>query len=228
MEDKKTYYENALYPLQDKIIEIVNKVTKGFYLTGGTCLSRGYFNHRYSDDLDFFVNDSDDFALEFNAAREAIVNSFDAVQQVESERYKKMDVYSDGNIRLALDFVNDIPFRHGNSQESSLGRIDNPYNILINKITALIGRTEAKDVVDFWMLCKRLDFSFDEVFEEARNKEANVDANYIANVIRTMPEEAFNSINWIKVPDYGLFHKDIETIAKRIVSLDVNIGQSYY
>ncbi|MCD4795127.1 MAG: nucleotidyl transferase AbiEii/AbiGii toxin family protein [Bacteroidales bacterium] len=27
-----------------------------FYLTGGTALVRFYLNHRYSEDLDFFVN----------------------------------------------------------------------------------------------------------------------------------------------------------------------------
>lgn len=27
-----------------------------FYLTGGTALSRYYLNHRYSDDLDLFLN----------------------------------------------------------------------------------------------------------------------------------------------------------------------------
>jgi len=32
-----------------------------FYLTGGTALSRFYFNHRYSEDLDFFANRMPDF-----------------------------------------------------------------------------------------------------------------------------------------------------------------------
>jgi predicted nucleotidyltransferase component of viral defense system len=32
-----------------------------FYLTGGTALSRFYLNHRYSDDLDFFVHQKSDF-----------------------------------------------------------------------------------------------------------------------------------------------------------------------
>ncbi|MFH1146292.1 MAG: nucleotidyl transferase AbiEii/AbiGii toxin family protein [Pseudomonadota bacterium] len=32
-----------------------------FYLTGGTALSRHYFAHRYSDNLDLFVNKDPDF-----------------------------------------------------------------------------------------------------------------------------------------------------------------------
>jgi len=33
----------------------------GFYLTGGTALGRFYLNHRYSEDLDFFVNADPEF-----------------------------------------------------------------------------------------------------------------------------------------------------------------------
>lgn len=60
------YYQNTLYPLQDKVLEIVGKLPVGFYLTGGTDLSLAYLNHRYSDDLDFFVNNVADFKSQVN------------------------------------------------------------------------------------------------------------------------------------------------------------------
>lgn len=50
-----------LYAQQDKILSLLSKMDTGFYLTGGTCLHRFYLNRRYSDDLDFFCNDSDLF-----------------------------------------------------------------------------------------------------------------------------------------------------------------------
>ena len=50
------YYQNILYPLQDKVLETIGKLPVRFYLTAGTALSRAYLHHRYSDDLDFFVN----------------------------------------------------------------------------------------------------------------------------------------------------------------------------
>ena len=46
----------------------------GFYLTGGTALGRCYLNHRYSDDLDFFVND-----VAFHAGTVEIKNGFGRV-----------------------------------------------------------------------------------------------------------------------------------------------------
>ena len=44
-------------------MRVLDEVETGFYLTGGTAASRGYLNHRFSDDLDLFVNDDDRFSL---------------------------------------------------------------------------------------------------------------------------------------------------------------------
>ena len=48
------YYEANLYKLQDGVLNVVKNSNAPFYLTGGTALSRAYYNHRYSDDLDFY------------------------------------------------------------------------------------------------------------------------------------------------------------------------------
>lgn len=50
------YYKESLYPFQDRILKSVESLLLPFYLTGGTALSRFYFKHRFSDDLDLFVN----------------------------------------------------------------------------------------------------------------------------------------------------------------------------
>ena len=42
------YYEEKLYPIQDGVMSIVSRCNAHFYLTGGTALSRAYYNHRYS------------------------------------------------------------------------------------------------------------------------------------------------------------------------------------
>ncbi|MDR1421550.1 MAG: nucleotidyl transferase AbiEii/AbiGii toxin family protein, partial [Coriobacteriales bacterium] len=39
---------------------VVQSCKTPFYLTGGTALSRIYYAHRFSDDLDFFVNRCDE------------------------------------------------------------------------------------------------------------------------------------------------------------------------
>ena len=69
------YYQNTLYPLQDKVLDIAGKLSVGFYLTGGTALSRAYLHHRYSDDLYFFVNDATDFKTQVNIIIRALTNA---------------------------------------------------------------------------------------------------------------------------------------------------------
>lgn len=52
----KDFYFTELYPLQDQVLHLITQAQTGFYLTGGTALSRGYLQHRFSDDLDLFTN----------------------------------------------------------------------------------------------------------------------------------------------------------------------------
>ena len=47
-----------LYLLHDEVLKTVFDTEREFYLTGGTCISRFYVEKRYSDDLDFFTNQS--------------------------------------------------------------------------------------------------------------------------------------------------------------------------
>ena len=58
---QEKFYTKKLYPLQDDVLKLIENESTGFYLGGGTALSRHYLDHRFSDDLDFFQNDSDDF-----------------------------------------------------------------------------------------------------------------------------------------------------------------------
>lgn len=66
------YYEENLYRLQNGVLNIVRTSGTPFYLTGGTALSRGYYRHRYSDDLDFFVNKDMNFSKYADSLRKAI------------------------------------------------------------------------------------------------------------------------------------------------------------
>ncbi len=63
MTSQEIYY-SKLYDLQDRALNYIQRANTDFYLTGGTALSRFYLNHRYSDDLDLFVNHHPKFEQE--------------------------------------------------------------------------------------------------------------------------------------------------------------------
>ena len=149
---------NTLYRLQDRVISQMNKVEHEFYLSGGTAISRGYYGHRYSEDLDFFVNNSHCFTQWRDQC-------LDALSQVSSEekwcletvisedRFGQSFVHCD-SMSLKLEFINDVQARVGRPRHHlTLGLLDTEENILANKITALIGREEPKDMADVYWLC---------------------------------------------------------------------------
>jgi hypothetical protein len=79
MNNPPSFYFDKLYPWQDRILKVVNGIETGFYLTGGTAASRGYLSHRFSDDLDFFVNDDPRFTLWLDSAENILANKITAL-----------------------------------------------------------------------------------------------------------------------------------------------------
>ena len=59
--DRSLFFDR-LYPLQD-VLQVLSAAETGSYLSGGTAASRGYLQHRFSEDLDLFVNDDPSFGL---------------------------------------------------------------------------------------------------------------------------------------------------------------------
>jgi hypothetical protein len=72
--NKPAFYFDEFYPLQDRVLQALRPVDTGFYLTGGTAASRGYLNHRFSDVLDFFVNDDARFGLWVDRSIQTLVS----------------------------------------------------------------------------------------------------------------------------------------------------------
>jgi len=56
----------------DRVLALIRQADTAFYLTGGTALGRHYLHHRYSDDLDLFVNQAVDFRDQVKKALEAL------------------------------------------------------------------------------------------------------------------------------------------------------------
>jgi hypothetical protein len=135
-----SFYFNFLYPYQDEVLKIIRPVDTGFYLTGGTAASRGYLHHRFSDDLDIFVNDDTRFGLWVDRIIQALVHQGNWQSQVSlrEERFARLNLLRN-NFTLKIEMVNDVPARVGTVVDDPiLGLLDTAENILANKVTALL------------------------------------------------------------------------------------------
>jgi hypothetical protein len=203
---QETYYIDKLYPFQDEILKIIEDLGLDFYLTGGTALGRCYLNHRYSDDLDFFVNDNDNFKTECNAAINALKDRWTCDIAATSGTFARIFLKT-GDITLKVDFVNDVPDHYGKIKRFPLfHRIDSWQNILSNKLCAL-SRLEVKDIVDIVFIAKNFSFDWETIVGEARAKDLWIDPIEICRIIDQFPIERLSTIKWTQAPNTKEFNE---------------------
>jgi predicted nucleotidyltransferase component of viral defense system len=195
--------------LQDKVLKAVATAQTSFYLTGGTALSRFYFNHRYSDDLDFFVNKDPDFSANFNKIISAL-SEFKVEIKIKTDDFCSLFVEK----ILNVDLVNDVAFHYGSFLENEIFyKIDNVENILSNKLSAIISREQAKDVVDIWIIAKDQIIDWKQIYQSVSSKAAGIFPPVVAKKLNAFPGELLNEIKWIGVPPNAEeFNGDLQKI----------------
>lgn len=189
-----------LYQTQDKILQVLKPVLSSFYLTGGTALGRFYLNHRFSEDLDFFLNKSDIFHSIVKNIEKVLMSNFSILKH-QSVVYDDFVRYyiEDGEMALKIEFVNDVAYRCGTPNSYRYGFIDTPLNILTNKLTAIVGRDEPKDVFDIFSLAQHYKFNWLEVFGEAKNK-AIINEIDVEQRLKSFPVLLFQKVDWHILP----------------------------
>lgn len=213
---------NALYALQDRVLGLLANADHWFYLTGGTALGRGYYGHRYSEDLDFFVNDAQDFELWRDRCLEILRQ--DAVRTgnrldilLREPRFGRAVLH--GAEPLKLEFVNDVPCRIGVPwRHPKLGRLDTKENILANKVSALVDRAAPKDVADIFLLCCRDRLDILEAIEGADGKAAGIFPPVVARALDRALSRGLPDVFWIAAPDEEEFRHGIARLIERIMS----------
>lgn len=210
-------YTNSLYPLQDLVLRLIMEVDDTFYLTGGTALGRHYLEHRYSEDLDLFVNRQDNFRQLSDRIISQLQNHFSEIEiALLGEDFARIFIRS-GEHSLKTEFVNDVSFHTGEIQSADLfHRIDSWENILSNKICAL-SRDEAKDVADLIFLSMRYTFAWETMIDWARQKDTWVNEIEISQFVYEFDPRRLNRINWIQKPGYADMQDACRIIARDMI-----------
>jgi predicted nucleotidyltransferase component of viral defense system len=210
---------SALYGLQDRVLDAVLKSELSFYVTGGTCLNRFYREERYSEDLDLFTNDHELFREDVREVRDVLRgNALSHVTNVDTRDFVRIIVED----ALQVDLVNDRVPHYGEIRVTSAGqRIDNVPNITANKITAILGRDEPKDVFDLYLGARVASFSWDDVVGAARAK-ALFDIEALQYRLESFPPALLDGL---AVRDEGFLQelkRDYTTLCGEIVELAPN------
>lgn len=146
-----------LSALQKEIIQEFFRITDKFYLTGGTPLSAFYLKHRYSIDFDFFTSDEIAFQNINTIIHKICKNLAKKYSIITDTFYFKHINVIDNSSRelLILHFSYDITEQF-NKIKNRFDNIivDTLEDILINKICAILGRSEIKDLIDLYFIAQ--------------------------------------------------------------------------
>lgn len=198
--------------MQDKVLDLVFAIENEFYLTGGTCLSRFYVEKRYSDDLDFFTNNSSRYSFAVKNIKKELMKVFELKVEVDSKDFIRFRV----NDLLQIDFVNDVSMRYKDvvvTKEKYL--IDNIDNILSNKITAVLGRDNPKDIFDIYLIAKNYEVSWVNILRAAHEKAGFSDDELLVR-LKSFPSDMLHGIKLVDPSFLDTFDDEFNEIIHAI------------
>jgi predicted nucleotidyltransferase component of viral defense system len=164
---------NTLLKAQNQVLQVLKGQARPFYLAGGTALSKFYFQHRDSYDLDFFTQDYSIKRIDEVTALlvKATGKKMKLVQENRKDGFAKLRIYElifAPNQALKVDFVEDFTLLVGPLKEVDGIYVLSLDDIYLRKIHAvsgtfpeldrigekrfLGGRQEAKDYYDLYQL----------------------------------------------------------------------------
>jgi predicted nucleotidyltransferase component of viral defense system len=223
---KKDY--RKLYLLQDKFLDWWISLNLPFYLTGGTALGRFYLNHRYSEDLGFFINSNAQYPEYIAVLKNKIAKQFktDLQQALFTDDFTRFFITEDDQI-LKIELVNDVEYYPGKPANYRFGIIDTPVNILANKLTAIVGRDEPKDIFDIVYISKRYSFNWKDVFYHAKQKSV-INELDIEQRLYSFPVGLLKNIQWFNSPvDFDTFSKMLLKVADDfLLGKDNSLGKN--
>lgn len=205
---------SKLYHLQDKFLSWWLSLGLPFYLTGGTALGRFYLNHRFSDDLDFFTNANAQYTNSIAELNRKIKGQFEVnmQQSLFADDFTRFFITEDDHF-LKIELVNDIEYYAGKPTPYKYGFIDTPLNILSNKLTALVGRDEPKDIFDIIHISTNYSFNWMDVFYHAKQK-ATINELDVEHRLASFPVEWLVNVNWLTAPiNIEQYRSSLNTIA---------------
>jgi len=183
---------------------------EGFFLTGGSALI-GYYGHdRLTRDLDLFTRSEDCFAdgpAWLNRAAEAVGAQTQSIRTTPGFRRYRV---ARGDEATVVDLVLEpVPAVHPpQSPSGTTLLLDAPEEIAINKVCALVGRGEPRDLEDLHFLAQ-CGIDLDRAVDEAAAKDAGVGVDTLLLTLPGVPIQGARALMdfreaWLKRLRLGL------------------------
>jgi predicted nucleotidyltransferase component of viral defense system len=172
-----------LTPLQGDLLRAFFEREQRLFLTGGAALAGFYFGHRATEALDLFSGQSLDLEEIARVLEEAAAACGATLRSIRTYPGFRRFLASRPSESCVVDLVLDrAPSLETEKIAFGQVRVDTLREIAANKLCALLGRSEIKDLVDFKFLSESgLDLR--KALEDAERKDAGMDPATLAWVL---------------------------------------------
>jgi len=160
---------------QSEFLELVKvdpRITKAFYLTGGTALSEFYLKHRLSEDLDFFTEEKEVNQKLVEAYLKKVSGKL-SIKEIKRSVFLGLFSYFlifDDNSSLKVDF-NYYPFpRIEKGTKYGDLSIDSLRDIAANKVHTLFVKPRDRDYIDLYFIMKNSNLELSKLILDAKAK----------------------------------------------------------
>lgn len=198
---------------QQKLLAIIvqsSEITTQFYLTGGTALSEYYYQHRLSEDFDFFTDQS---------LKEEQILFW--VQQIAKKLKVKEVEYQTlhGQLVFFFNFETSVvkvdfayyPFHHlGKFKQEAKLKVASVLDIAVNKLQALQTRKRGRDFFDLYVILNKENYQLEYLIQEYSRKFGvkitlqELAKNFIV-ITETVDQPRFlGKVDWSEVENFFL------------------------
>lgn len=208
-EQEIRFHEGIVYPFQDEVFRLIQ--TDRFYLSGGTCLSRFHYHHRYSEDLDFFFDGfqyaKEEFEIIFREIINRLSEKFKTEITLSGDYFKRGFVYKN-EVAMKVEFIYENYRSIGQREKVNNILIDSKENVATNKLTAVYDRKTAKDFFDLYYLLREIDFEQVAAWAELKVVPLDYEGVLIAFADPNLEGIALTKHS-ISLQDFEYFVKDL-------------------
>lgn len=166
--------KTILTPFQQKFLDIIatnNYITKHFYFTGGTVLSKFYLHHRLSEDFDLFSENE----VFFTPVSSFLKKYSRELGIIKIAHRPFMGLHSfilflENDQKFKIDF-NYYPYPRINVGKKYKNlNFDSLYDIAVNKVHTIFMNPRTRDYIDIFFILKEADFKWGKLILDAKAK----------------------------------------------------------
>ena len=154
-------------------------IEPGWTLTGGAALAGFHLRHRDTRDLDLFWHGLTSIAdVRRSVVAKLKADGFEVHALRTSDTFSSLEVVA-GEDKVVVDLVAEPVLAIEDAEETELRggviRVDTPHEILVNKLGALLHRSELRDLIDIQALLQA-GGDFDRALVDAARKDGGFSA----------------------------------------------------